>query len=259
MSDYLEVALVVFIYYIVLFIIGQIKKNNSIVDIFWGLSFVIAAFYALIANASFSSNSIIVTVLVSLWGLRLTFHIWRRNRGKSEDFRYVNFRKKWGNKWPLLKAFLHVYVLQYFMMLLISCAYINIILKNQDAISLWLLIGVFVWIIGFYFEALSDWQLKKFKSDKSNKGKIMTDGLYKYSRHPNYFGEATMWWGIFIIGISMGGWIYIISPITITILVRYISGVPMLEKHYEGNKEFSEYAKQTSIFIPLAPRKKAKQ
>lgn len=255
MNNYLQVASIVFIYYIILFLVGQLKKNNSIIDIFWGLGFVIAAFYAVIANSSYSLTSLILLTLVSIWGLRLTYHIWKRNRGKAEDFRYVNFRKQWGNRWVKTKAFLHVYMLQYLMMLLISCAYINVILKNPDKLNYYVLIGSIIWIIGFYFEARSDYQLKNFKLDPDNKGKIMTSGLFKYSRHPNYFGEATMWWGIYVIGLSVGGYIYIISPITITILVRYISGVPMLEKHYDGNKAFEEYAKKTSIFIPLLPRK----
>lgn len=255
MSNYLEVALVIFVYYIVLFIAGQIKKNNSIIDIFWGLGFVIAALYAVIANSAYSLTSLIVTTLVTLWGLRLTFHIWKRNHGKPEDFRYVNFRKQWGDKWVKTKAFLHVYILQYCMLLLISSAYLNIILKNPSEFKSFGILGVIIWIIGFYFESTSDSQLKNFKLDITNKGKIMTSGLFKYSRHPNYFGEATMWWGIYIIGLSVGGWMYIISPLTITILVRYISGVPMLEKHYDGNKAFQEYAKKTSIFIPWFPRK----
>lgn len=255
MYDYLQVAFVVFVFYMILFIVGQIKKNNSIIDIFWGFTFVIAALYATIANSAYNTTSLLVLLLVSVWGLRLTRHIWKRNRGKPEDFRYVNFRKQWGKNWVMLKAFLHVYMLQYLMMLLISCAYINIMLKNPQGISMYLLIGTFIWCVGFYFEAMSDLQLKNFKADKSNKGNILTSGLFKYSRHPNYFGEATMWWGIYIIGFSVSGWIYIISPITITILVRFISGVPMLEKHYDGNKAFEEYAKKTSIFIPWFPRK----
>ncbi len=255
MNNYMQVALVIFIYYVILFVSGQIKKNNSIVDIFWGLSFVVAALFAVLANRAFSLSSLLVLLLVSIWGIRLSYHIWMRNRGKAEDFRYVNFRKKWGTKFVKTKAFLHVYMLQYLMMLLISCAYINLILKNPEGFNYFLIIGALIWIIGFYFEARADLELKNFKKDPNNKGKIMTSGLYKYSRHPNYFGEATMWWGIYIMGLSVSGWIFIISPITISILVRYVSGVPMLEKHYEGNKDFEEYAKKTSIFIPMLPRK----
>jgi steroid 5-alpha reductase family enzyme len=238
----------------ILFIAGQIKKDNSIIDIFWGFGFVLAAISAVIIQQSFNLKSIIVTLLVTIWGLRLTYHIGKRNIGKPEDFRYVNFRKQWGHKWVLLKAFLHVYMLQFSMLLLISSAYLNIIIKHTQEFALLEVIGILIWAVGFFFESRSDYELKLFKADKSNKGKILTSGLFKYSRHPNYFGEAVMWWGIYLMGLSSGGFLYIISPITITILVRYVSGVPMLEKHYENNEAFQKYAEKTSIFIPWLPK-----
>lgn len=255
MNSYLEVLGIIFIFYCIQFIVGQIKKNNSIVDIFWGLGFVIAVLFACISNAHYGSASLLITTLVSIWGLRLTKHIGKRNRGKSEDFRYVNFRKQWGNKWVKLKAFLHVYMLQMLMMLLISSASLNIILDNRQTLTGLDYLGIVIWCIGFFFEARSDYELKRFKLDKNNKGTIMMEGLFKYTRHPNYFGEATMWWGIYLIGLSSNGWIYIVSPLTITILMRYVSGVPMLEKHYENNASFQLYAKKTSIFVPWFPRK----
>lgn len=255
MNNYLEIIYVVFVFYVILFIFGQIKNNNSIVDIFWGLGFVIAAIYGIIANSSYSPISLIITILVSIWGLRLTYHIAKRNIGKPEDFRYVQFRERWGVKWVRTKAFFHVYILQYLMLLLISSAYVNIIIQNRKGVNVLDLVGISIWCIGFYFESRSDYELKSFKKDPENKGKIMTSGLFKYSRHPNYFGEAVMWWGIYLIGISSSGFIFIISPLTITILVRFVSGVPMLEKHYEHNELFQEYAKKTSVFIPWFPRK----
>ncbi len=255
MNNYFEVVGVVFVFYLILFIAGQIKRNNSIVDIFWGFGFVIAALYATLSNGHYSPMALVVTVLVSIWGIRLTYHIAKRNVGKPEDFRYVNFRKQWGERWVKTKAFLHVYMLQLVMLLLISSAYLNIILVNRQEVRSLDYIGIVIWCIGFYFEARSDYELKVFKKNPLNKGKIMTSGLFKYSRHPNYFGEATMWWGIFIIGLSSNGGLLIISPLTITILVRYVSGVPMLEKHYENNELFQAYAKKTSVFIPWLPRK----
>ncbi len=255
MDRYSSIVLVVFIYYLCLFIIGQLKKNNSIIDIFWGLGFVIAALYGMVSNKAFAPMTLVVTALICIWGLRLTYHIAKRNIGKPEDFRYVNFRKQWGNKWVKTKAFFHVYMLQLLMLLLISSAYINVILENREGITPLDLIGIAIWSIGFYFESRSDYELKLFKQNSSNKGKILTSGLFKYSRHPNYFGEATMWWGIYLISISSSGWLWIISPITITILVRYVSGVPMLEKHYENNEAFQQYAKITNVFIPWFPKK----
>jgi len=256
MNNYLQVVLIVFVYYVILFVAGQLKNNNSIVDIFWGLGFVIAAVYAIIANKAYTPISLIIALLVSIWGIRLTYHIGKRNIGKPEDFRYVNFRNQWGDKWVKTKAFFQVYMLQYLMLLLISSAYLNIILKKQEGINVLDILGIGIWCVGFYFESKSDHELKIFKKDPKNKGKIMTKGLFKYSRHPNYFGEAVMWWGIYIVGISSGGWMFIISPLTITFLVRFVSGVPMLEKHYEDNEAFQQYAEKTSIFIPWFPRKR---
>jgi len=125
----------------------------------------------------------------------------------------------------------------------------NFLISNFQAYFL-------IWIVGFVFEAVADWQLTRFKSNPDNKGKVMNGGLWRYSRHPNYFGEATMWWGIFVIGIgTSNSLLTLISPITITYLVRYVSGVPLLEKHYENNVLFQAYAKKTSIFIPWFPKK----
>jgi steroid 5-alpha reductase family enzyme len=116
-------------------------------------------------------------------------------------------------------------------------------------------VGVLVWLVGFYFEAVGDWQLKKFIKNPENKGKIMQSGLWAYSRHPNYFGEVTMWWGIWLLNFSQNWWT-VVGPMTITFLILKVSGVPLLEKKYEGNKEFEDYKKRTSIFLPLPQRKK---
>jgi len=115
-------------------------------------------------------------------------------------------------------------------------------------------VGVLVWLTGFYFEGLGDYQLKQFKSNPANKGKIITTGLWRYTRHPNYFGEVVQWWGIFIMAVTLpGGWMTIIGPLTITYLVRFVSGVPMLERKYAGNEEFNQYKRKTSVFFPLPP------
>jgi steroid 5-alpha reductase family enzyme len=258
MNLLLEVLIVVSIYYLILFIFGQITHDNSIVDMVWGFGFVIVAWFTYFRNGSPNLGSTIATVLVTIWGMRLTYHITKRNLGKGEDFRYINMRKKWGNKFPRLKALLQVYLLQMTMLLLIASAYININTSSEVSESYWVYIGLVVWLIGFMFEVFSDYQLAMFKKNPSNKGKILTTGLYKYSRHPNYFGEALLWWGIFLIGIGIKNGIFmIISPITITVLVRYVSGVPLLEKHYENREAYQIYAKDTPIFIPGIKRRRS--
>lgn len=131
-----------------------------------------------------------------------------------------------------------------------------ILIQQHHVVGLsWIdLVGTGTWTIGFLFESISDYQLKAFKSKPEHAGRIMTTGLWKYSRHPNYFGEVVQWWGIFLIALPLsGGWITIISPLTITYLIRYVSGVPMLESKYAGNAEFDQYKRKTSVFFPLPP------
>jgi steroid 5-alpha reductase family enzyme len=256
MNIYLQCAVVVFIYMTIFFIVAQIKKNNSIVDMGWGLGFVLIAIYTLLIEKKYSFKAIAVTTLVCVWGLRLFYHIFKRNIGKAEDFRYAAWRKAWG-KWLVPRAFLQVFMLQGAIMLIVAYP---IIMRNVSAkgnLDLLGLIGLGIWIVGFVFEALGDKQLKAFIKDKKNKGHIMQEGLWKYTRHPNYFGEATMWWGIYLLSLSSIKSIYgIISPLTITLMLLYVSGVPMLEKHYKDNKEFQAYARITSKFIPWFPRRK---
>lgn len=255
MSLYMQSIVVIFIYMTIFFTIAQVVKNNSIVDMGWGIGFVVIAIYTLFASENYNPRSIMITGLVALWGIRLFYHILKRNWGKSEDFRYVAMRKNWG-KWVVPKGFIRVFMLQGALMLIIAYP---IIMNNDSStgnLGILEIIGLIIWVVGFIFEALGDKQLKAFISDKKNKGHIMKQGLWKYTRHPNYFGEATMWWGIFIISISSKSGIYgIISPIIITLLLLFVSGVPMLEKHYENNKEFQAYAKVTSKFLPCFSKK----
>jgi steroid 5-alpha reductase family enzyme len=257
MNIFIQILILVFAYFFVFFIIGQIIKNNSIVDIGWGLGFVIVSVYSIFAEGTYDAATVVTTVLVSIWGLRLFYFILKRNLGKPEDFRYVNFRKKWGESFPVLKAYLQVYFLQSVFMYIIS---LSIVVTNsapeKKNLLLFTAIGAFIWLIGFFFEAVGDYQLKRFKSGGKNRGKIMRTGLWKYTRHPNYFGEAVMWWGIFIITLSTGRWyIALASPVVLTYLLLFVSGVPMLEKKYAGNPEFIEYKKVTSKFVPWFPKK----
>jgi len=258
MNLYFQSAVVVFFYMTLFFIVAQIKKNNSIVDIGWGLGFVVIAIFTLLINGNYNLRSILVTALVFLWGMRLLYHIVKRNVGKPEDFRYAAWRKEWG-KWLVPRAFLQVFMLQGVIMLVIAYP---IIMNNDSSIGSFgcgEIMGFIIWIIGFIFEVIGDKQLKDFIADKKNSGHIMKEGLWKYTRHPNYFGEATMWWGIFIITLSsQSGMFGIVSPITITLMLVYVSGVPMLEKHYKDNMEFQEYAKSTRKFLPWFPKKSLK-
>ncbi|MBU0459461.1 MAG: DUF1295 domain-containing protein [Nanoarchaeota archaeon] len=230
---------------IFMFIIGLVKKNNGIVDIGWGLGFIVVAIFTLLTNGSFTLLQIVGTVLIIIWGLRLSLHIYARNKGKPEDFRYANWRKQWG-KWVNLRAFFQVYMLQGFLMLLIAVPIIVINSYSYSRFGILSIIGLLIWIFGFMFESIGDYQLKQhLKKSKS----IMQTGLWKYTRHPNYFGEAVQWWGLCLMALSIAWWA-LISPIVITLLLLKVSGVPMLEKKWKDNKEYQEYKKHTNAFFP---------
>lgn len=247
--------ILVSLYFFVLFVVAQIIKNNSIVDIAWGLGFVLIAVHSLIIGRHFTVRGILVTLLVCIWGIRLSYHITKRNWGKEEDFRYANWRREWG-KWVTIRAFFQIFMLQGVMMLVISYPLVLITQSPASGFTLLDGLGLAIWVIGFLFEAIGDKQLATFIKDTSNKGKIIRTGLWKYTRHPNYFGEATMWWGIFVIGLSLdNGWVNIVSPLTITYLLLFVSGVPMLEKKFKDHPEFIEYAKVTNKFFPWFPKK----
>lgn len=255
MNIYLGTLLVLFVFFFIFFLIAQQQRNNGLVDIAWGMGFVIAAVYSYFAGGFQTERATLITVLTLLWGLRLAYYLFKRNWGQPEDYRYVNFRKRWGTKFVYLKIFFNVYMLQLTFLFIIAQP---IILTNaSDAAGLsWLdYVGVAIWIIGYFFEVVGDSQLKSFKKNPANKGKIIQSGLWKYTRHPNYFGEVTMWWGIFIIALSTpNGWTTIYSPILITLLILFVSGVRMLEKKYKNNAQFASYAKRTSVFIPMPPK-----
>jgi steroid 5-alpha reductase family enzyme len=246
-------VIVVFIYMLGWFVAAIIKKDNSIVDIAWGLGFVVIACVNLFISQTSSGRQLLITGLIMIWALRLAGHIFARNKGRGEDFRYAQWREEWGKN-IIIKTFLNVFLLQGLFMLIIAYPIILVNYTAQKPLNFLDVVGLFVWLMGFFFESVGDYQLLKFKEERSNKGKIMTSGLWKYTRHPNYFGEATIWWGIFLIALSAPyGLTAIISPMVVTFLLLKVSGVPMLEKKYHGNPEFMEYARKTSRFIPWFP------
>ncbi|MFP4478413.1 MAG: DUF1295 domain-containing protein [Candidatus Izemoplasmatales bacterium] len=246
-------------YFIIFFIIATIIKNNSIVDIGWGLGFVLVAWILFFMGDIYVNTieKLIVNIMVSFWGLRLFYHILKRNAYKEEDFRYKKWREEWG-KWVVPRAFLQIFMLQAFFMYVIGIGvyYINLI-ETQMTIILWLyIIGIVIWFIGYMFEVIADKQLRDFISREDKESNLMTEGLWKYSRHPNYFGEALLWWGIFAAVLAFDApIIYLISPLTITLLVRFVSGVPMLEKRMRKKEGWEEYASKTNAFFPWFPSK----
>ncbi len=250
MSNYLLLALILFGYMSLWFLISVAKKRNDVADVAWGLGFILLTWSSFLLFASFSLRGLIASILVSIWGSRLAWHIHRRNRNKKEDYRYLAWRKEWG-RFFYIRSYFQVYLLQGALLYLII---VPVLLINSNAGSSFNIIdvlGILVWLLGFFFEAVGDAQLARFLQKPTNRGKIMQSGLWRYSRHPNYFGEVTQWWGLFLLALSLpSGWVGIIGPLTITILILKVSGIPMLEKKMAENPEFAEYKRRTSIFIP---------
>jgi len=255
MNYYLILATILFIYMNIWFIVSLFKKRNDFADVAWGLGFVLLTWISFFISNNYNFRMLIVAILVNIWGIRLSSHIYKRNKNKKEDYRYKEWRQSWG-KYFYIRSYIQVYILQG-IFLFIICLPVLIINKNSNtSLSIIDFLGIIIWIIGFLFESISDSQLARFIKNPENNGKIIKTGLWKYTRHPNYFGEVTQWWGIFLIAMNVpSGLIGIIGPITITVLILKISGIPLLEKKMLENPEFLEYKKQTSIFIPLPPKK----
>jgi len=258
MSYFIILASILFIYMNLWFILSLVKKRNDVADEAWGLGFIVLAWSAMLISGNIEAQNILVNTLVSIWGMRLFLHIHARHKGKEEDARYQVWRKSWGNLF-LARSYFQIFILQGFFLFLVSTPLLIANLNPTKLMSPTLLIGLSIWIVGFLFELVSDKQLSQFISNPQNKGKLMTEGLWKYSRHPNYFGEVTQWWGIWLMALAASSGVFgIIGPITISILILFVSGVPLLEKKYKGRSDFEEYKKRTSVFLPLPQKRLSK-
>jgi steroid 5-alpha reductase family enzyme len=248
-------AIIVFCYMTVLFIIAMLRKDNSVADVAWGPGFIVVSWATLFINGSYNPTQFLTAGLVTIWGLRLAVRIFRRNRGKGEDPRYRKWRDDWG-RYFVLRSYLQVFILQGFVLML-NVTPVMIIMSSTNSALAWTgYMGLAVWCVGFSFESIGDWQLDRFLKEPSNRGTIIDVGLWRYTRHPNYFGESTMWWGIFIIALGVPwGWVGVIGPIAITSTILFVSGIPMTEKLMEKTPGWEEYKKRTSAFIPWLPGK----
>ncbi len=236
------------------FLIALAIKDNSIADVVYGLAFVLACWTPYIVYGVGHPRQILVLGLLTLWGLRLAVHVWLRKQGSGEDFRYRQWREEWGESF-LWRSFLQVFMLQGVVVLLVAMPVLLVIASPGKALGVLDLLGLFVWVIGFLFEAVGDWQLLRFKKNPASKGRIMQSGLWRFTRHPNYFGEATLWWGLFLIALGApSGALAIVSPVLIAFLLLKVSGIPMLEAKYRDNPEFQSYKQRTNAFFPWMPK-----
>jgi steroid 5-alpha reductase family enzyme len=237
-------------------LLSLLLKNASIVDIVWGLGFVITSWVLALTIDGDSTRQILLAVMVGAWGLRLGGYLAKRNIGHGEDWRYKAMRKKKGARFGLI-SLVTVFGLQGVLMWVVS---LPVMFGNSDAtpgVGPLAVIGVMVWAVGLSFEAVGDWQLAKFKKDPNNAGKVMQTGLWSLTRHPKYFGDALLWWGIGIVGAETGtGVVGFIGPVVMTVFLLRVSGVPMLERSLMKRREgYAEYAARTSAFIPRPPKR----
>jgi len=250
-------AAALWIYMTAFYFAARIRNDNSLADVAWGLGFVLLAFVNLAAAGAITLRQTAVTLLVTIWGLRLAVHVYSRSRGKPEDFRYAEMRRKWGKRAPLF-SYLRVFLLQGVLLYIIAIPVILIHTAPGALFGITDALGIFLWSAGFAVEAAADAQLRRFvRFRKSPENPIMTGGLWRFSRHPNYFGEALLWWGIFLLAVRVpGGWAGVISPLLIGFLLRFVSGVPLLERKYADNPRFREYAARTNAFFPWFEKRK---
>ncbi|MFA5894859.1 MAG: DUF1295 domain-containing protein [Candidatus Shapirobacteria bacterium] len=246
MNQFGFLFLIVIGYMMIWFGMSVVQKRNDVADVAWGVGFIIVA-WASFSIGEGTIKAIIVNIMVTIWGGRLARHIYFRNKNKPEDYRYLEWRKTWKNFY--LRSFLQVFLLQGILLYIISLPVILINLSQNQWRTIDF-VGIILWMIGFWFESTADSQLRKFIANKKNKGKIMNVGLWKYSRHPNYFGEVTMWWGIWLMSLSYGGFWTIVGPGMITYLIVFVSGVPLLEKKFAGRKDWEIYKSKTSVLVP---------
>ncbi len=231
--------------------------KHSVVDVAWGLGFVIVAVItaATAAGSGNDDRQWLLTVMVLAWGGRLAWHIGRRNAGHGEDPRYDALLGKVPPERRNLYALRMVYGLQGLLILFISLP-VQVAAYATTEVGLLAALGVLVWTIGLFFEAVGDRQLKRFKADPANKGKVMDRGLWRYTRHPNYFGDACVWWGIWLVAAETGiGVFTILSPIVMTLFLTKGSGAALTERRMAGRPGFDDYVARTSAFFPLPPKR----
>lgn len=250
MSYYATLGIALWGYMTLWFLISLLKKRNDVADVAWGLGFVLLAWTSFFLSGGSGVRGVLVGTLVSIWGLRLAWHIHSRHRGKPEDFRYMGWRREWGN-WFYVRSYVQVYLLQGALLFLIASPVLMINKSGGEAFGFLNGVGVCVWSFGFIFESVADVQLARFANNPLNRGKILQSGLWEYSRHPNYFGEVVQWWGIWMLALGVPrAWLGVIGPLTITIVILRVSGVPMLEKKMAENPEFKAYRRRTRMFFP---------
>lgn len=228
-------------------------RDASIVDPFWGPAFLLATAVYLAGAGSATPRGLIVLAIVGIWAVRLGVHIYTRNRGHGEDPRYQEFRRQGGTSYWWV-SFFRVFLLQAVLAWAISAPLLAAQLADAPLGPLDLA-GLALWAAGLLFEAIGDMQLRAFRADPASKGRVLRTGLWAWTRHPNYFGEAVLWWGYFVIALGAGGWWTIFAPALMTFLLVRVSGVALLERGLAARRPgYAAYVREVPAFIPRPPR-----
>ena len=237
-------------------LLSVVIKNASIVDIVWGAGFAVTSWVLAIAVDGNNGRQILLAIMVGAWGMRLALYLAKRNIGHGEDWRYKAMRKKAGKKFPF-SSLITVFGLQGVLMWIVSLPVQFGSGDDSPGIGPIAVIGVMVWLVGLSFEAIGDMQLARFKKNPENSGKVLDTGLWSLTRHPNYFGDALLWWGIGIVGAETGsGLIGFVGPLVMTFFLLRVSGVPMLERSLSKRRAgYAEYVARTRPFFPRPPKK----
>jgi len=241
---------------LVTWLVSVARRDASIVDIVWGLGFVVVGWAVFATTNGNHTRRILLVAMTMIWGLRLATHLFLRNRGKGEDHRYQAMRRRYGERFAVVSLYL-VFGLQGVLMWLVSLPLQLGQTRQAPDVGLIGGIGIAVWAFGMYFEAVGDWQLARFKRDPANAGKVMDRGLWRYTRHPNYFGDACVWWGIALVAAETGiGAIGLVGALVMTVLLRRVSGVTLLERSLVKRRPgYEDYVERTSPFLPRRPRR----
>ena len=235
-------------------LISLVRNDVSIVDSLWSLMFLLVALVYGSMDGNSGPRELLILVLVAVWALRLSVYITWRNHGQPEDYRYQEIR---ANNEPgfRYKSFYIVFALQAVLAWVISLPLAGAI-SGQTAIGFLDYAGCTLIVVGVFFEAVGDMQLSRFRRDPDNAGKVLDKGLWRYTRHPNYFGNFTLWWGFYLVALSAGAWWSVISPLLMTFLLLKVSGVALLERDISGRRpQYQQYIRRTNAFFPGMPRK----
>lgn len=240
---------------LLLWLLATARRDVTLVDIYWGIGFIVVLGTAMGMNRPTSTRGEVALVLVMLWGMRLAGHLSWHKWGEPEDRRYQAMRRRHGGRFWWVSLYT-VFLLQGLLQWTIAMP-LQVIAVSHEATfgTATDVIGLFLWISGFAFEAIGDAQLLKFQSRPENRGRVLDRGLWRYTRHPNYFGESLLWWGIYLLSLSAGGGWTLFSPVLMTALLLKVSGVSLLESTIVDRRpEYAEYQRRTSPFVPWRPR-----